>query len=122
MKNIILFVLAILIAMFVIPIGIMYSVLLWIYRMDLKERILNLLFYTAISIDQLWNVVCADLFDFILTKKNWSYAFWDEDETISSVIWKNYRRNTLSFFGKWLYNIIEFIDKWHSDRNIEKTT
>ena len=73
----------------------------------------------AISIDQLGNVVCSDLFDVTLIKKE-GYNFGNPDETISGVLGKNQKLNTLSLVGKILNFILSQIEKDHSIKSIEE--
>jgi hypothetical protein len=77
------------------------------------------LFKIALAIDQLGNVVCAKLFNIILIT-NIGYKFGKEDETISSVLGKNKKQNTLRFLGKLLDLILDQIDKNHSIKSIEE--
>lgn len=73
----------------------------------------------AVSIDQLGNTVCADLFDLILIKKG-GYQFGNPDETISGVLGKNQKLETLSTVGKILNWILSKIEKDHSLISIEE--
>lgn len=73
----------------------------------------------AVGIDQLGNVVCADLFNLILINKD-GYKFGNPDETISSVLGKNYVKKTLSLLGRILDTILNFLDKNHSVKSIEE--
>lgn len=73
----------------------------------------------AVSIDQLGNVVCKDLFDITLIKKS-GYKFGNPDETISGVLGKNQKLNTLSGVGKVLNGILSIIEKDHSIKSIEE--
>ena len=76
------------------------------------------LYKIALGIDQLGNVVCARLFNFFLIDME-GYQFGNEDETISSVLGKNKRANTLTFFGMALDALLELIDKNHNIEAIE---
>lgn len=73
----------------------------------------------AIAIDQLGNVVCKDLFDVTLIKKE-GYRFGNPDETISGVLGKNQKLKTLSGIGKILNGILSLIEKDHSIKAIEE--
>lgn len=77
------------------------------------------LYKIALGIDQLGNVVCARLFNFFLIDAH-GYQFGNEDETISSVLGKNKRANTLTLFGMLLDMLLEFIDKNHNIEAIEE--
>ena len=73
----------------------------------------------AISLDQLNNVIGANLMNLALRKKG-GYDFGKPDETISSCIGKNKVANTLTTFGKICSNILDFIDNNHSIKSIEE--
>lgn len=73
----------------------------------------------ALGIDQLGNVICARLFNFFLIDIN-GHRFGNEDETISSVLGKNKKTNTLTLFGIVLDMVLERIDKNHNIKSIEE--
>lgn len=77
------------------------------------------MYKVALGIDQLGNVVCARLFNFFLIDAA-GHQFGNEDETISSVLGKNKRANTLTLFGMLLDILLEFIDKNHNIEAIEE--
>jgi len=82
-------------------------------------RNMKLRFYrTAYSIDQFGNVVGAELFNDVLIKQG-GYRFGNPDETISSVIGKNYIANTLTFTGRCLRYVLDKIEKDHCVNAIE---
>lgn len=74
---------------------------------------------TAISLDQLGNVVCQHLFNLILIKKN-GIRFGNPDETISSVLGKNNRDKTLTKLGQFFANLLNKLDKGHTDNAIDE--
>lgn len=80
-----------------------------------KKQLYNI----ARGIDQLGNVVCGRLFNLTLIKKT-GYKFGNEDETISSVIGKNKKTNTLTIAGYLLDLLLDKIDKNHSIDAIEE--
>lgn len=110
MKYVALLILAILLAVILLPAGFVMSLF---YTGRAK-----FLFKTCLGIDQLGNVVCARLFNATLIKSN-GYQFGNEDEVISSVIGKNDEAGTLSFAGKCLNWLLNTIDKEHTKRAIE---
>ena len=85
--SFILFLTATILAIILLPIGMIYS--LFRLKFHLKQYFLII----AIAIDQLGNVVMQDLFDDLMIKKE-GHKFGNEDETISSVLGKNKRRGT----------------------------
>lgn len=102
---------AILLSIILFPIGFIVSML----YPNRKKHLYNI----ARGIDQLGNVVCGQLFNLTLIKKA-GYRFGNEDETISSVIGKNKRTNTLTVTGHLLDALLDAIDKDHSTKAIEE--
>ena len=89
--------------------------------LNMNKSILNDYFFSlALSLDQFGNVAMAKLFDFILIKKKSINKFGNPDETISSVLGKNQKAGTLAYFGKRLNALLNFLDKNHSIKSIEK--
>lgn len=74
-----------------------------------KSWILRLL----ISLDQLGNVLGDNLLNSLLLKHVGSDAFGGEDETISSVVGKNYLKSNLTWLGIGLRNLLHYIDPDH---------
>jgi hypothetical protein len=100
----------------------LYGALKCIFKFDFKLlfRKANKYFrLLAISIDQMGNVAMQDLFDDILITKN-GYQFGNVDETISSVLGKNERQQTLKGLGKILVKLLNFIDSNHALNSIEE--
>ena len=73
---------------------------------------------TAVNIDRFGNREFRALFNKMLIKEN-GYKFGDIRETISSVLGKNQRDDTLSKWGKVLVWILDLIDKNHCEKSIE---
>ena len=91
------------------------------FLFGLIRNIVNLndyFFKIAICIDQAGNVICAPLFNVILITQH-GYEFGDEDETISGVLGKNKKSNTLSKAGWMLANLLNKIEKDHVEKAIE---
>jgi 8-oxo-dGTP diphosphatase len=114
MRGFILLITAIAISVIIIPIGFSYQII-----SSLFKAVNEYLFKVAKSIDQLGNVVCQDLFNDTLIKKN-GYRFGNEDVTISHVLGKNEETKTLSIMGKGLAWILNTIDKDHNKKAIER--
>jgi len=72
-----------------------------------------------VSVDQLGNVVCKDLLDLTLIKKQ-GYRFGNPDETISGVLGKNQNLKTLTITGRVLNYVLSLIEKDHSIKSIEE--
>ncbi len=103
------------------PIGMLYGIGASFFRVKIKSGFYKMSKYfktIAVSIDQLGNVFCKELFDDLLIK-NKGHKFGNEDETISSVVGKNKKTKTLSLSGKSLDYVLNKIEKDHSIISIE---
>lgn len=78
------------------------------------------LWYLAIMKDQTGNIVCKELFDWLLITKDSTNFFGSQDETISSVLGKNELAGTLSKTGLWLANKLNSIEPNHCINSINK--
>jgi len=117
-----LFIISIVLTILTVPLGMLYTVFKFIFnnKFVLLFKVSNGYFYKfALAIDQMGNVAMQDLFNDIFIIKN-DFRFGDEDETISSVLGKNERANTLSRFGKIIIKILNFIDPNHALNSIEE--
>jgi hypothetical protein len=103
---------AILISVILFPIGFIITM----FYPNKKKYLYNI----ALGIDQLGNVVCARLFNLTLIYQSSIHKFGNEDETISGVIGKNKRKNTLTITGRLLDTLLDAIDKNHSIDAIEE--
>lgn len=120
MQSLILFFVAIVLFMVLAPIGLLFELVVMIFRFRINRNRFNQFFRTiAISIDQLGNVVCASLFNATLITKASFYHFGDEDDTISEVIGRNKLAGTLSRMGKWLDGLLDWIDPNHSIKALD---
>lgn len=108
--NIVLLLVALFLAIFLFPIGWVHG--LFTLRLSLS-RLSNYVITIALSIDQTGNVILAPMFNAILIKKEGSYMFGDEDDTISYTLGRNKLRDTLKPLGTFLANILDAIDKNH---------
>ena len=73
---------------------------------------------SAVNLDRFGNSEFRTLFNLTLKNKE-GYKFGNMEETISSVLGKNQRDNTLSFAGKVLVFILDTIDKNHCKKSIK---
>jgi hypothetical protein len=113
MRGFILLVIALCLSIILLPIGFAFQLIVT------SSRSLNsYLFTIAKSIDQLGNVICADLFNYTMIKKN-GYKFGHEDVTISHVLGVNKRFNNLTYTGKALAWLLNTIEKDHVEKAIE---
>ena len=113
MKNFLLLITASFLFLIIAPIAIFYKLIfsrklgVWFFRL-------------SVSLDQLGNVLADDLFNKTLIKNLGFSQFGNEDETISSVIGKNYQHQNLTKTGEILRRILYFFEKNHSVKSIEK--
>lgn len=91
-----------------------------IYKYGFNFKTINGYFHeTAIDIDKFGNRNFRTLLNMTLRKEN-GYLFGAMDETISSAIGKNKRDNTLTKTGIVLCTILDFLDKDHCIKSINK--
>jgi hypothetical protein len=74
---------------------------------------------SAISLDRFGNREFRTLFNKVLILEN-GYQFGDIGETISSVLGKNERDNTLTKAGKMLVFVLDKLDEDHCFKSINK--
>ena len=122
--SICLVVIALLLLKYLLLPAIITTLFIAFFKRKIGNGFLNISQYlkeVAYGIDQLGNVVCADLLNLTLIKyKKGSYRFGNPDETISSVLGKNCKLGTLTSVGKILNSILNLIDKNHSINSIEE--
>lgn len=75
----------------------------------------------AISNDQNGNVVGQYVFNLVLITKDSNALFGNPDETISSVLGKNKKANTLTWLGCKIADILDRIEKNHVEKAIDLT-
>lgn len=113
MRGFVLLILALLLAIILLPIGFLFQIVTTAFR-----SLNRYLFTIAKSIDQLGNVVCAELLNATMIKKD-GYKFGFEDVTISHVLGMNKQIKTLTWTGKALSWLLNTIDKDHVEKAIE---
>ena len=91
----ILLILSILLSYILLPIGFIYSFFKLIFKGGFRKQCIMI----AVSIDQLNNKVCKELFNDTLITKD-GYGFGKVDETISSALGRNILKNTISATGR----------------------
>lgn len=120
MKNILLFLVAVVLGVVFIPLGLLFSI---IFR--LKYTINSSYAYfkvCAIAIDQAGNVFCSDLFNMMLINNKAKVKFGDPDRTISAVLGYGQYFNALTILGKWLVLLLDTIDPYHCYNAMIKDT
>lgn len=105
MKNLLLFVIAIILFCFFLPIAIVYNFL---------DTTFSLFGRLAIAIDRAGNVLLDNLFNDIMIKKG--NEFGNGEETISFVLGKNIHTNNLTKTGRALCWLLGVIDKDHCNK------
>ena len=111
MKEISLLLIALILLFLLLPLVCIYMFLKYLFSGN-GRRITVWACKTARSIDVFANVEASELFNDALIKKG-GYKFGNRQETISSVVGKNQRDNTLTKMGKGLRYILDKIDKNH---------
>lgn len=94
------------------PIGWMYSLIT--FRLKLS-RLNEYAFTIALSLDQLGNVVLANIMNDFLIKSE-GYKFGNPDDTISAVLGVNKLKGTLSLAGKAISYILNKVDNNHVEK------
>lgn len=120
--NLLLLIVSLLLGVFLLPVGFIYGMIASFIQRKWYNGIVymgNGFRSIAVSIDQLGNVVCAQLFNLALITKLSEHQFGNPDETISSVLGKNQRGETLAFLGKALNKLLHLLEKDHSIISIE---
>ena len=137
-----LFVLAVTLAVALLPLGIIYSFVRRMIGMRFKDWMKlfgDYFFALAHSVDQFGNVMLGDIMNDTLarTQPTWGYeeqtqswyvSYWAHpykfghmDETISSAIGKNKANGTLTVLGKFISWLLDTIDPNHSIKSIDNT-
>lgn len=103
MKSLLLFIIAVVSFAVVAPIAILYVAL---------DAVFEILGNLALSIDMAGNVLASRPLNHLLIYED-GYKFGNKKETISSVLGKNKRDNTLTYSGYVLVYILDTIDTNH---------
>jgi hypothetical protein len=107
---------AITLLIIIIPLVSTYQIVKSIIHQDYRGLVVW--FYgTARAIDILGNVISANMFNDILIKSK-GYKFGRRGETLSSVIGKNHRDNTLTWTGSVIRKTLDSIDTNHTLKSI----
>ena len=114
MIGYILFAVAIITAVFLYPIGIVYGAI----KMALVF-ICSILKTFAVGLSQFGNVACSELFNDTLIKKD-GIKFGNPDYTTSKVLGLNKRFNKLTKLGLFVANILNKIDPNHVENAADK--
>ena len=115
--SILLFLVAILLVILLTPLAIFVKIVISVWRGKFDHLWLRRL---ALSLDQLGNVIADDFFNWLLIRDDHIAPFGDEDETVSSVLGKNYLADNLTVLGKALRCLLHRLDPNHSVKSIEE--
>lgn len=110
--NVILFLVAYVIFL---PLTVLNFLYVWLWKDGAKGYFRS----SAVNLDKFGNREFRSIFNATLRKPN-GYEFGNFDETISSVLGKNQRDNTLTTTGKVLAGILDLIDKDHCRKSIRE--
>ena len=127
-KSLVLFLIASVLSVVLLPLGIIWTVGEIIVRIFTSEQkksafaksiwfLTATLHSLALGLDQIGNAVCRDMFNRLLVKEN-GYKFGKVQETISSVLGKNQMLDTLSLWGWILICILELFERNHCIKSI----
>ena len=121
-KNLILFLIALLIYLIIAPSCILYAAFKSVInkKISLIDTLSNILFEHAKGIDQIGNGGFSIIFNDFFIKDDNIHPFGDVEETISSVLGVNKIHNNLTLIGKILDNILSLIDDNHSIKSIKE--
>jgi 8-oxo-dGTP diphosphatase len=117
--NFILFLIAFILVAILTPLGFITAII--VSLLNWNKGILNDYFFNlALSLDQFGNVSMQRTFNLILIKPKSIHKFGNPDETISSVLGKNQKAETLIYLGKRLVVLLDWIEKDHSLKSIDQ--
>jgi len=115
MINFTLLLIAIILFAILAPFGFIYTLVSSIFYLENPFKyIAHIILRLAVSIDQMGNVVCGDLFNMIMVKTG--TPFGHEDDTVSKILYIN--RNNLTKLGLCIYNLLETIDPGHGKKSM----
>lgn len=114
--SVMLFLTAVYLGRYILPIGLAYGI---IRSLFISKGFQTYMYTMALAIDQLACVVMKYLFNDILIKKG-GQKFGNPDTTISGVLGRNQKSNTLTKVGKGLNWILNKLEPNHSILCIEQ--
>jgi hypothetical protein len=124
-KNLLLFIIALILFSIITPFGLLYKVIL--VFIDVRKiitaitRMLGKFFGSvAYGIDLIGNALNEDLFNTLLLKSDRTEPFGDIEETISSVLGKNKIKNNLTWLGRTISKFLNWVDDNHVIKYIKR--
>lgn len=118
MKGFLLFILSIVSFVFIVPFGVVYALIIIPFKYGLN-RYGKYFQNNAESVDQSANAFMSYLLNDILLKGDY-YSFGNKDETISGVLGKNKLKKTLSYSGRRICDVLNWLDDNHVEKSIEE--
>ena len=117
MRGLIHFIVALILSQLILSVGFVYSI-----GKKILESVNDYLYSIAYYINMYSTYVCAELYNDIFIKKNIGnkFLFGKRKVSISYHIGKNYQFNSLTFSGLLLYRLLNWIEKDHCIKAIQK--
>lgn len=118
LKNIILLFVAIILLITLGTFGLLYTIISSVYNirnLSVLKYWSNILYTINVGIDKIGNVLLGDFLNNFAVR-NSTYKFGNIDDTISKALAKNI--NNLTSLGKFVVNILEFIDPGHMKKSL----
>lgn len=112
MINVILFLVAYILAFVLFPLGFIYALVT--FRVSKKKYLFNL----AFAIDKLGNAILGVAMNDILKKKG-GLSFGNYDQTISYTLGRNQQLQTLTKMGKFVASVLDWIDPNHCEKAVK---
>ena len=106
-------------ALFIISVltEVIFNIITFKWKTGLKES--NYFFERmAVSLDMFGNVACRRFLQLTMTKKG-VVSFGEYGQTVSYVLGMSYNVKDLSLFGRFIYWVLDLIDKDHCNKAIE---
>jgi hypothetical protein len=119
-KNIVLFFIAIILLITLGSLGLIYTIFSSIYNfknISVLKYWSDIVYTINVGIDKIGNVLLGDFMNKFAVIKP-VYLFGNLDDTISKALAKNL--NNLTSLGKFIVNVLEYIDPGHMKRSLEE--
>jgi hypothetical protein len=121
--NIILFFVAVVLLSTIGVFGLVYAVFYTAKnstKVSFLKYWIDLIYTINIGIDQIGNVLLSTFLNNCTLIDKSRYEYGNVDNTISHVLAVNYFGNNLTWFGNWIVNILETIDKGHMQKSLKQ--
>lgn len=121
--GVLLFILSNVLGLVLLPVGIVYGIVVSFYRHHFNTGIKGAdhkFLVLATSFDKYGNAVCAELFNACLIQKESKHPFGNIRQTISQVLGHNLKKGTLTKSGKTVVKVLDFFEKDHVLKAIQK--